>query len=809
MLRLIANARFGVRLLRRHLAVAAVAIAALAIGIAANSAVFSVVYATLFAPLPFRDPEQLVMVWSRNQGQRNVTSAGAYVDWTKESTAFSALHAYSGQTVRLTTSSHRPEQTGALLMTPGYLSMLGNALVLGRDFLSDEGAPGKDQVVILTNRLWLERFGGDPKILGRSVRIDGKPRDVVGVMAAGPADRGDERLCLPLAFAPNQLNHDFNWLMVVGRLRPGVSLEQANANMERVARHVADVHPRSNTGWSASVESLGKNFLGHDDVVALWLLAAAVACVQLIACSNVATLLLALGTAREREIAVRASLGATRAHLFLQFLTESAILATVAGVLGVALAYVFLRVILVTMPPFTLPVEADVRMNLPVVLFTVGVSVLSGLLFGSAPAWRASKANVSDRLKGAGSASIAGGRHRLRHALVAIECGLAMTLLAGAGIAIDSLRKLAQVQPGFSTDHLLTCSFALSSDRAPKPEEVRRFFSELIVRSARIPGVTGVAVSTGIPIEGAVFGLPFHIAGQGSPDQSALLTVAFNMVTPDYYRTYGLHMELGRSFTEEDNATGAPVAIVNGAFAKRYLTGMDPLMQRIVVRQMLPGVTNLGAPVERQIVGVLRDVRNAGLRQEPSPEVDVPFWQSPWPEARMALRTNGDVDTLTASIGHVVQSLDPDLPMADVRTMGQIIDHFSVRDRFIAALLAVFAAVALILAALGAYGVMSFVVAQRSHEIGIRMALGASRASILRAVLQAGMGTVLVGIAAGSAGAHFVGRAMRGVWYGVGTLPPAVLVAAVGTLLAFSVVACLVPARHAASVDPIRVLRQE
>jgi putative ABC transport system permease protein len=801
------DARFGLRLLRRSPVTTFIAILALALGISANTAIFSVVYATLLAPLPYPEPDQLVMVWSRIRDNRNSTSAGDYLDWKGQSTAFQSLNAWTGRAVNLA-SSERPEQVPATVTTPGFASMMGHRFALGRDFLAEEGTPGRDAVVVLSNQLWRERFAGDVQIIGRPIRIDGSPHIVVGVLAAGPTDRLQSKLYLPLAFKPDQINHDFHFLLVMGRLKPGVGLAAANENMKAVAASIAQVNPTSNKGWGASVEPLKNNFLPKETSTGLRLLLGAVGFVLLIACANVANLLLARGSTRQREIAVRASLGASRSRLFRQFITESVVLAGIGGVLGVGLASLLLDGLVAMMPPFTLPSEADVRLNVPVLLFTLLVSMLSGVLFGCMPAWQATRVNLNETLKGGGR-SMVGGRHRLRQALVAIEFALALTLLAGGGLAIHSLIKLSRVELGFRADHLLTFSVPVPSARFPEPAQVTAFYRQLLERIQAVPGVVSASASTGMPVQGTSFGMPFSLAGKPVADPAQRPGAGFNMVTPDYYKTFGITMTRGRAFTDQDRAASVPVAIVNETFVKRYLKDLDPLKQWLVIEQLIAGVTRLGPPIEWQIVGVYGDIHNGGPRGDDFPEIDVPFAQSPWPGIGMAVRTSGSPAAIQTSLAAAVQSLDPDLPLADVKTMDQLVSESMSGDRFNALLFGSFAAVALLLAAVGIYGVMSFVVSQRTHEIGLRMALGAGQHRVLRQVIAEGMKTALVGVVVGTAGAYGVGRAMQGFWYGVGALDPIGFSLVATTLLIAALLACVLPARRAALVDPMVALRQD
>jgi putative ABC transport system permease protein len=801
------DALFGIRLLRRSPGFTTVAILALALGIAANTAIFSVVYATLLAPLPYPEPDQLVMVWSRIQGNRNVVSAGDYIDWKRQATSFQALSAWSGRGVNIA-SGDRPEQVQARLTTPGMLKMIGYPFLLGRDFLEEEGTVGRDKVVVLSHDFWVERFGSDRGIVGRTIRVNGEPHTVVGVLAQSAADRMRDELYVPLTFAPEQINHDFHWLLVMGRLKPGVTIAQANANMESVTRQIARAYPASNTGWSASVEALKNNFLSSQTQTALWLLLGAVGFVLLIACANVANLLLARGTARQRELAVRASLGASAGTIARQLLVESLVLAVVGGLAGVALAWTLMRVIMSTMPEYTLPSEAEVRLNLPVLAFTFVACVVSGVLFGCAPAWQAYRQNVNETLK-EGGRTLGGARHRLRQALVVLECALALTLLAGGGLAMHGLFKMANADLGFATERLLTFFLPVPDKKLADSGAVTAFYRQLIERLQAVPGVESVSVSTGVPVEGTSFGMPFTIVGKPVKDPGQRPGAGFNQVSPDYYRTLGIRITKGRAFTEQDREGSVPVAIVNDTFVKRYFKDVNPLDQRLVVEQLIPGVTKLGPPIEWQVVGVYENVRNAGPTGDGFPEIDVPFWQSPWPGAGVAIRTKGNPETMQQAVAAVLRGLDPDLPMADVKTMEQRVEESMAGDRFNTVLFAAFAAVALALAALGIFGVMSFVVAQRRHEIGLRMALGAGRGRVIAEVLREGMTTTLVGVAIGSGGAYAVGRAMQGMIYGVSAFDVPAFSVVVFTLVASALAACIVPARRAASVDPMVALRTE
>jgi putative ABC transport system permease protein len=798
------NLRFSLRMLGKNPGFTAVAVLTLALGIGANTAMFSVVYGALLAPLPMPHPEQLVMVWSDDAG-RNVVSPGDFSDWKQQNSVFQKLVAWDEATFSLSIDGH-PQTLQARVMSPGFFDMQGIPLAKGRDFVDEEGDPGKEHVVILTNRLWRERFGSDRAILGRKVRLNAETYVVVGVLAAGMPDRYEAQLFVPMALRPDQITHERHWMAVMGRLKPGVTLEQANADMNNVARRIAETYPVSNHGWGVKVEPLKNDFTSHDTIKDLWLLMGAVGFVLLIACVNVANLLLVRGTVRKKEAVLRVSLGATRGQLFAQFISESLALALIGGALGVALAGMLLRVILLLLPEFSIPTEADIRLNVPVLLFSMAATIMAGVLCGCAPAWQTSQWNLTDALKEGGRSGGAS-RHGLRRGLVIAEFALALTLLAGAGLVIHSFWKLTRVDLGFRQDHVLTFALPVSFDRFPRPEQVTAFYRPLLAKISALPGISSATISNAIPIQWTGWGMNFSIAGQPAADPSALPNAGFTLVSPDYFRTFGIQIMTGRSFTEQDDAGSLPVAMVNETFVKRYLSNMDPLKQRVVVRRL--GVSTMGPPVEWNIVGVYRDVHNRSVRRESSPEISAPFWQSPLPWVRVSVRTSGDPASMTQSIAAEVTSVDPDLAMDQVRTMDQVVDEALGGDRFVTLLFAGFAGVALLLAAIGIYGVMSFAVAQRTPEIGLRMAVGAGSRQVLLLVLKEGLLLALAGLVLGLGGTYFVGRAMRSVLYQVSAIDFRSAGAVAVVLLVAAILACYLPARRATRIDPMVALRCE
>jgi putative ABC transport system permease protein len=804
------NLRYGWRQLRKNPGFASVAILALALGIGANTAIYSVFYATLVANFPYPHSEQLVVIWSRTAGDknRNEVSTGDYLDWKRESMVFQTLGVVRGGLFNLSIGE-KPQQVLGDYLTPGFLDQLiGDRPFMGRYFLPEEGVPGKDHVAIITHKLWQAYFASDPNIISKQIHLNGELYTVIGVQPPGQPDRLARQIVVPFVFTPEQMNHDVHWLVVLGRLKPGVTLAQANAEMDGVTRHLAEIYPKSNKGWTASVEPLKNDFLDPEVRSGLWFLLGAVGFVLLIACVNVANLLLARGTTRQREVAVRASVGASQRRIFVQFLTESVALALAGGAVGLGMAWVLLRVIMTMMPEGMLLSEADVRLNLPVLLFTLATTMFAGILFGCAPAWQATRLNLNDVLK-EGGRSIGFGRHFLRRSLVVAEFALALSLLAGGGLALHSLWNLAHADLGFPADHLFTFRLPVPDGQFKNAEQITIFYRQLLERIRALPGVTAVSASTGMPPFGS-FGMRFQIAGKPNiENDSARPSASFRAVTTDYFRTFGIRMEQGRIFNEHDFAGGLPVAVVNESFAKKYLSGVDPLEQRVLIEQLSSGVLKLGPAIEWRVVGVCHDVRNRGPRDEVFPEIDVPFAQNPWPQAAIVLRTTTEPASLNKSIAQIVQSMDPSLPLAFVRTMDEFLIESRSWDRFRALLFGGFAAIALILAAVGIYGVMSFAVAQRTHEIGLRMALGAGRDQVMRLIVREGMILALVGLALGSGGAVLVGRAMRGMWYQVGTIDAAALSAVSTMLLTSALLACYLPARRATQVDPMQALREE
>ena len=794
------NVSYTIRTLLKNIGFTVTAVGALALGIGATTAIFSVVYA-VFEPMPYPKSDQLVVVWSMVKGERTSVSPGDYLEWKRRSKSFQDLNAWGGGSFNVATRE-RPEQVNGSPRTPGFFKMEGLPMQLGRDFLPEEGQPGNDHVVILSNRMWGKHFASDPNIIGKDIRMNGEPYTVVGVMPPGMYDRLPMQLWVPLAFKQEQINHDARFLLVMGRLKDGVSIEQAQSEMNGIAAQLQSEFPKSNANWDVSVQPLHLNFLEPATRRNLWLLLGAVGFLLLIASVNVANLLLARGTSRQREVAVRAALGASRFRVFTQFLTESLVLAVIGGAVGILLAGVILDAMALVMPPVgtMLPSEAEIRISIPVLLFTIAITGISGLLFGTVPAWQATRLDLNKVLK-SGERTGGGTRRNALRLLVVAEFSLALTLLASGGLALKGFWNLTQVDLGIRPERLLAFQLPVPDGRLKEPDQIRSYYRQMLERVEAVPGVSRVSAMTGI-------GMQFSVVGQPPVNPSDRPGAGFLMITPGYTETMGIRVSRGRSFNQHDTAQSPRVAMVNEQFVNRFLPGVDPLTQRLSIEELNPNGP-LGQPVEWQIVGVFHNVRmHTGLRED-NPEIEVPFWQSPWPQSSMVVRTDGEPKAMVKSIAAAVNSVDPDLPLAGVRTIDEMVDQALAIDRFTMVLFASFGVLGLLLSAVGIYGVMAFGVAQRTKEFGVRMALGAQRSRVVNQVLIEGTILAVVGTLIGLGGAYLVGRAMQSTLYGVGAMEIGAFGTMAGLLLVVALLACLFPALRASRVDPLVALRYE
>jgi len=800
------NLSFSLRTLFKNPGFTLIAILTLALGIGATTAIFSVVYA-VFEPMPYPNPDQLVMVWSKARGNRNSAMAADFLEWKQRSSSFQGMGAWAGASFNVGTGD-RPEQVAGSQRTPGFFTMEGLPLMLGRDFMPEEGQPGRDHVVILSNRLWSRAFDGNREIVGKQIRMNGEPYTVVGILPPGIHDRFNSQLWVPLVLQSVPTNQDLRSVLVMGRLKDGVSAAQAQADMNGIAQQLQAENPKRNP-FSISVEPLHLNFLTDATRTNLWLLLGAVGLLLLIACVNVANLLFERGTSRQREVAIRAALGATRARVFSQLITESLVLAVLGGALGILFAVTIIRFIQAVMPPVgtMIPSEADVRISIPVLIFTIVVSAIAGLLFGSAPAWQATRLDLNEVLKLGGRTGASGVKRNARRVLVIAEFALALTLLASGGLALKSFWNLTQIDLGIRPDNVLTFRLPVPDQRLKDLDQIKSYYRQMLEKIQAVPGVRNVAVMTGVPAGGAGSNVRFSIVGQPLANASEHPSSPFQTVTAQYVDTLGVRVTKGRGFDEHDTDTSTRVAMVNENFANRFLAGVDPLGQRIVTYESTPGAAK-PSPVEYQVVGVFHNVRGAGFRED-YPEINVPFWQSPRPRASIALRTDGNPKAVLKSVAAAVNLVDADIPLGGAKTVDEIVSESLATDRFSVVLFGSFGALGLLLAAVGIYGVMAFGVAQRTHEFGVRIALGAQRSRVVKLVLKEGTALAVIGGLIGLGGAYMVRRAMQITLFGV----PAVDVRAFGAmfllLLIAAWIACLVPALRASRVEPLEALRHD
>jgi putative ABC transport system permease protein len=812
------NVRFALRQLRRSPGFAITAILALALGIGPNVAIFSIIWATFLAPLPYPNADRIVVAWTHFKGERDATRADDYAQYAAQAQSFQRLDFESWNVLHLTNPDHSEDETGGLPVSPGFdTGIFDTPMALGRDFRPDEGVPGKDHLVTLSHWLWQHRYNSDPTILGKSILIQDEPYMVVGVMKGAPNEQGGGvEFKVPLALPPGV--HSQQSGNVIGRLKPGVTIAQAQAELSLIDSRLASTRNGGKDAnlWSISVEPLKNDWLDHKLQRNLWLLLAAVGLVLLIACSNVANLLLARGTSRKQELAVRSALGASRGQIFVQLLTESLTLALVGGAIGIAMGWGIMKVAMALLPDLAKQSsEAVVEMNIPVLCFAIGVTLLAGVLFGCAPGWQASRLNLSETLK-MGSRAVGGrGRSTTQSVLVTVEVALALTLLAGAGMALHSFWNLSHIDVGFTVDRVISGQLR-SRVTAPQggkpaflpPEQIVVQQHQLLDHMRAVPGVADASLTTSVPIHGYD---TFQFAVAGQPYDKTHPPVAdFEAVTPSFFNTLGVRLVRGRFLGEQDTL-GKPLAImVNEAFVRRYLNNVDPLTQRLMMPRIKPGNSTDPQPVPYQVVGVFHDILDDDhLTGKTQPEMYISFWQAAWPYVGFAVRTSVDPEAVTGGLRNAVASSAPGVSIAELEMMQQLVDSKRTGDRFGMVLFSGFAAVALLLAAVGIYGVMAFAVAQRSHEIGVRMALGARRSEVVVLMVRGGMRLALIGIAIGLAGAYGLGRLMRTTLYGVESADLGSLGAVAALLLLVAVVACWLPARRSAAIDPMKALRNE
>ena len=799
--------RFGVRQLLGKPGFTLIAVLSLALGIGANTAIFSLVDAVLLRPLPFHQPERLAIVWedaTRVGFPRNTPAPANYVDWKAQNQTFEDMAALSWGNYALTEEGE-PEKVESQEVTANFFGLLGVKPLLGRTFTSEEDKPGANRVVLVSYGLWQRRFGGDPALVGKELLLEGRKHTVLGVMPPGFQFLSKETgLWVPIAFTPEQLaNRGGHYLTVLARLKPGVTFAQARADIANVTRRINQEHPTHGFELGSVVISLREQLAG-DVRPALLVLLVAVGFVLLIACANIANLLLARGAARYREIAVRTALGAGRGRIIRQLLTESVLLAVAGGVTGLCFAWLsfsFLKQII----PDAMALNAGVRLDVRLFGFTLMLSLVTGVIFGLVPALQAAKVDLNEALKQSGGRTGTGtGQHRLRSALVVAEIALALVLLVGAGLLIQTFLKLRALDIGVNPENVLTLRTSLPRSKYGELPKRTAFYQQVLERVRALPGVVGAGYTTAVPLtwKGGTNG--FTIEGQ---PQGAGQDANSRQASVGYMETMEMKLRQGRFFNEHDDAQAQPVAIINETMARQYWPGENAVGKRFKL-----GGTDSTRPWVA-VVGIIGDVKEMGLEAPAKAEFFFPYQQMPetlWNMPRdLTVRTTGDPLSLVPAVRQAIWAVDPAQPVSNIRTMGEVVGEEVAQRRIGMTLLAAFAALALLLSSLGIYGVLSYAVTQRTQEIGIRMALGADRQDVLRLVMADGLRLTTAGIVIGLGVSFALTRLMKSLLFGVSVSDPVTLIGVTFLLTAVALLACYVPARRAAKVDPLIALRYE
>jgi putative ABC transport system permease protein len=796
--------RYGLRTLLAKPGFTLIAIITLALGIGATSTIFSFVNGILLRPLPFKNPERLVLI-DETAVKRGVSSMGVsfpnFVDWREQNEVFSGVAAYDDRSFSLTGGSGEPEQLSGGIVSANTFEILGVPPSLGRSFRPEEDGPDQSDVVILSHGLWERRFGANPGVINQSIIIDNRARTVIGVMPLSFKFPETAELWIPLTPEVKDWTRNDHGIRAVGRLKDGMSLEQAQADMSAVARHIEEQNPVTNEGAGVNLIPLRDALVGGYRK-ALLLLLGVVGLVLAVACANVANLLLARASARQREIAVRSALGASRWRVFRQLLTESFLLGAAGGALGLLLASWGLDLLLAAIPvdlPFWMKFTVDWR----VLGFAAGTALLTSLVFGVAPALQASRIDLNETLKEGGRGGAGASRHPLRRALVISEVALSLILLISAGLMMRSFLRLQQVNPGLKAENVLTLRVSLPNAKYDVPEKRQDFFKQLLERTRALPGVESAGAISYLPLSEGGWGRSLTVEGYPVLPVGQAPSINHCVVTPGYFRAMGITLLAGRDISDADTRDSAKVVIVDERLAREYWPNESALGKRI----------RFGPPEDNEpwhtIVGVVGEVKHESLNLTQRKSVYLPHAQVTIGGMALAVRTRGNPESLAAAVRAQVRELDPNQPVTAVRTMSEILSRSVWQPRLYAILFGIFAAVALLLASVGIYGVMSYTVTQRTHEIGIRMALGAQRGDVLRLVIRQGMWLALVGVVIGVLASLALTGLMQSLLFGIGTTDPVTFASVAALLSAAALVACYIPARRATKVDPMIALRYE
>ncbi len=802
---LLQDLRYALRTLRKSPAFTLIAILTLALGIGANSAIFTVVNGVLLEPLAYDEPDRLVRIWERNLDAgfpRFSVSPPNYVDYRDQASSFEALAARSGSSYHLT-GDGEPLRLNGSLVSGNYFEVLSTRPAVGRLLQPEDDQLGGPPVVVISHSLWQSRFGGDPGLIGQDIRLSDEPYTVIGVLPADfPQTFWD--VFAPLRLNVEETGRGSHYFSVYGRLKADVSLTQVNTELDTITARLREEYPGSNTGWDAFAQPL-QDMMVEDVETGLLMLLGAVGLVLLIACANVASLMLSRLSLREREVALRTALGAGRRRLLRQFLTESALLALAGGALGLLFAGWGTRLLL-GIQDGGIPRADNIAVNGDVLVFTLVLSLLTGLLFGLLPALQASRPDLNSALREGSQGAGTGRRNRItRSSLVFAEVALTLVVLIVAGLLLRSLGELLDVSPGFDAEGVLTASLTLPESQYPDEAARARFYQQLFERAEALPGVERAASIMPMPLTGGNFVLIFYVDGRPIPEPNKEPNANIRVVGPDYFETMGIQLDRGRLFNDQDAIGAQRVAIISRAAAETFWPDQDPIGQRIT-----HGDPSNPESSWMTIVGVVGNVRHNSLDAEPGPDIYWPVMQRPMEYATVVLRAeSGDPANLAGPLRAAVGELDPNLPLFEVQTLRQIVDASVAQPRFNVVLLTLFAACALLLAAIGVYGLISYSVTQRLREIGIRAALGAERGDLLKIVIRDAMTPVLGGLAIGVAAALIVGWLLRSLVFGISPTDPVTYVTYTGLLLVVAFFASLLPALRATRVDPVVVLRDE